>query len=108
MQKRNLRNFILGGQDGLVNILGFVLVMAAASQGIVIGFHVLANAHVNKIAEQNGVKIKLYQVIYNLVDDVKKLLLGLVEPEMKELITGEAEILKIGLKFFLNSENSFS
>ncbi len=77
--------------------------MASASQAVVIGFNVLATPQVNKLAEGYGVRINIFQVIYDLINDVKKLLLGLVEADMKEIITGTFEVMKI----FYSKKNKF-
>src|SRR3989338_4151647 len=53
------------------------VMMAAASGGIVVGFHTVANPHVNNVADRKGVQIFIYQIIYKLIDDLKKILSGL-------------------------------
>lgn len=58
------------------------VMMAVAGGGIVAGFHVEANSHVKKVAERENVEVVIYKVIYELIDDVKKLLTGLLEPEI--------------------------
>jgi translation initiation factor IF-2 len=71
------------------------VMMAAAANGIVMGFHTEANANVKRTAEREGVEILNYTVIYKLLDDIKKILTGLLEPEIIETILGRAEIKKI-------------
>ncbi len=68
------------------------VMMAAASQGIVIGFHVDTANAVLKTAEREGVKIKHYDIIYKLLEDIELLLKGLIEPVEEEKITGHIEI----------------
>jgi len=68
------------------------VMMTAASRGVLLGFNVIANTQVMKIAEKERVNVSLYKIIYNLIQDVEKLLLGLIEPEMVETITGHAKI----------------
>ena len=71
------------------------VMLASASRAVVIGFHVTANAKVQKLAEQEGVEIRTYRVIYEALDDVKKALEGMLAPESKETVTGHAEIRQI-------------
>ncbi len=71
------------------------VMMAAASNGIVMGFHVEANPHVKRTAERENVEVLTYTVIYKLLDDIKKILTGLLEPEVLEVILGRAEVKKI-------------
>lgn len=71
------------------------VMMAAASGGIVVGFNIHANAHVKAVAELSGVQIFTYQIIYKLIDDLKKILSGLLEPEVTQIVLGHAEVRKI-------------
>jgi len=68
------------------------VMMAAASDGVVLGFSVSFSSHVERIAAEHGVKVLLYEVIYELLDEVKGLLDGLVEPEEVETVIGHLEI----------------
>lgn len=74
------------------NISESDVMMAAASDGIVVGFNTAANTHVRSIAEKTGVQIFTYQIIYKLIEDLKKLLSGLLEPEVREVTLGRAEV----------------
>ncbi len=58
-------------------------------------FHVKANRRVKDIAKTQGVKIKEYEIIYQLIEDLQKQMLKLIEPTIDEVVTGEAEILQI-------------
>ncbi len=69
--------------------------LASASDGLVIGFHVTATPAVREIAEQRGVEIRLYRVIYEITDDVKKALEGMLTPETKENMIGRATVKEI-------------
>lgn len=71
------------------------ITLANASNAIVIGFNVRANKQARDMAERDQVEIRYYSVIYNLVDEVKASLSGLLSPERKENITGYAEIRQI-------------
>lgn len=66
--------------------------LAAASDAIIIGFHVRANQQAKKAAEDERVEIKLYQVIYNAIDDVRKALEGMLKPEFEEKPLGSVVI----------------
>jgi translation initiation factor IF-2 len=69
--------------------------LAEASSAPVIGFNVRANAPAREAANQKGVEIRYYSVIYDLVDDVKKAATGLLSPEIKERFIGYANILQV-------------
>lgn len=81
--------------SGVGDITESDVMMAAASQGIVMGFHVAANFNVKRTAEREGIEILNYTVIYQLLDDIKKILTGLLEPEVIEVILGQAEVKRI-------------
>ncbi|MFA5829716.1 MAG: translation initiation factor IF-2 [Candidatus Gracilibacteria bacterium] len=68
------------------------VLMAAAANGIVMGFHVEANLNVKRLADRERVEVLNYTIIYKLLDDVKKILTGLLEPEMIENILGRAQV----------------
>ena len=71
------------------------VMMAGASQGLVIGFHVSPNSNAKKIAEREHVEVQVYEVIYKLLDDVKKILTGMLKPELIEKILGRAEVKQV-------------
>lgn len=71
------------------------VMMSGASQGVIIGFNTLANPHVADVAARAGVQIFTYQIIYRAVEDMKKILTGLLEPQVQEVIMGRAEVRKI-------------
>ncbi len=77
------------------NITENDIMLAAASNGVVIGFNVKADAAARKVAEREGVSIRTYRVIYDLLHDIEKALRGLLEPEKQEVILGEAEVLAV-------------
>ena len=68
------------------------IMLAAASKAIVIGFNVQADAPARRLAEAEGVSIRLYDIIYRLLEDVEKALKGMLEPEVQETILGHAEV----------------
>jgi translation initiation factor IF-2 len=68
------------------------VLLAAASGAVIIGFHVRPNINARRLAEQENVDIRLYNIIYDAIDDVKKALEGLLAPEKKEEITATVEV----------------
>ena len=66
--------------------------LAIASNAVVFGFNVRADAAARRIAEERGVEIRYYSVIYDVIDDVKNALSGMLSPEIKEQIVGLAEV----------------
>jgi translation initiation factor IF-2 len=69
--------------------------LAATSHAAIIGFNVRANAQARALATKTGVEIRYYNIIYNLIDDVKAAMSGLLSPERRETMLGNAEILEI-------------
>jgi len=68
------------------------VMLAAASSAIIIGFNIRPEPNASQTAEKEGVDIRLYNVIYEAIDDVKKALEGLLEPTLKEKTLGRAEV----------------
>ena len=66
--------------------------LAEACGGIIVGFNVTSSAKARKSAEQKGVEIRYYDVIYDLIDDLTKALEGLLDPEIKLEVLGHAEV----------------
>ena len=71
------------------------LMLAVTSSAVVIGFNVRADMQAKKIAKRHNIEIKYYSIIYELLDDVKKLLSGLMAPIQKENFLGNASIKKV-------------
>jgi translation initiation factor IF-2 len=69
--------------------------LAKASNGFIIGFNVRANPQARERATRDGVDIRYYSIIYNIIDDVKQMLSGLLAPEMREKFLGYAQILQV-------------
>ncbi|MFC0194081.1 translation initiation factor IF-2 [Aureimonas pseudogalii] len=69
--------------------------LAATSNAAIIGFNVRANAQARQAAEREGVEIRYYSIIYDLVDDVKQAMSGLLSPERRETFLGNAQILEV-------------
>jgi translation initiation factor IF-2 len=69
--------------------------LAKASSAIVVGFNVRPAGKAQQLAEQEGVDIKLYQVIYDAIDDVKKAMVGMLAPITREKVMGKAEVRQV-------------
>jgi translation initiation factor IF-2 len=69
--------------------------LAATSGAVVLGFNVRANSQAREAAERDGVEIRYYAVIYDLVDEVKQAMSGLLTPTRRETFIGNAEILEV-------------
>lgn len=69
--------------------------LAATSDALVLGFNVRADAMARKTADEEGVRIEYYSIIYNLIDDVKAIMSGLLSPELSENIIGIANVKEV-------------
>jgi len=69
--------------------------LAVASKAVIIGFNVRAHKEARELAEAQGVEIRYYNIIYNLVDDVKAAMSGMLPPTLRETMLGNAQILEI-------------
>ncbi|HPV63788.1 MAG: translation initiation factor IF-2 [Candidatus Cloacimonas sp.] len=69
--------------------------LAAASDAIIIGFNVRASSQVRKFAEDEGVQIKIYQVIYDAIEDLHNALEGMLQPEFEEQVIGSALVKQV-------------
>ena len=81
--------------SGVGGITESDITLAAASNAIVLGFNVRANAQARSAAEAAGIEIRYYNVIYDLVDDLKAAMAGLLSPDLRETPLGTAEILEV-------------
>ena len=68
------------------------VMLASASNAVVVGFNVRPNAEARSLAEREGVDLRTYRVIYQLTDDIRQALVGMLAPETHEDILGEAEV----------------
>ncbi|QGG48221.1 translation initiation factor IF-2 [Heliorestis convoluta] len=78
--------------DGVGAIKETDVMLAAASNAIIIGFNVRPDTNTRKAAEAQQVDIRLYRVIYDAIEDVKAAMSGLLEPEQREVVLGRAEV----------------
>jgi translation initiation factor IF-2 len=69
--------------------------LARASNALIIGFNVRANPQARELAKRDGVEIRYYSIIYELADDIKALLSGMLSPTLRENILGYAEIREV-------------
>ncbi len=77
---------------GVGSITESDILLARASGAIIVGFHVRPDNNARAAAEREGVDIKLYKVIYEAVEDVRSALEGMLRPEEREVVLGEAEV----------------
>ena len=93
LNKSEIKVTILQAEAG--NVSESDVMLAAASKAIVLGFNVTADAAARRLAEAEGVSIRLYEIIYRLTEDIEKALKGMLEPEFKEVPMGKAEVLAV-------------
>src|SRR5512142_509485 len=71
------------------------VMLASASKAIIVGFNVQADVAARRLAEAEGVSIRLYEIIYRMTEDIEKALKGMLEPETKEKVIGRAQLLAV-------------
>lgn len=71
------------------------VMLAEASKAIIVGFNVRLTSQASKLAEREGVVVKLYNVIYEAISDIRAAMEGLLEPELREVISGRAEVIEL-------------
>lgn len=84
---------VIHGAVGAINETDISL--ATASNAIIMGFNVRPDSNASTIAEKENVEIKTYRVIYNALDDVKAAMIGMLQPDIKEVVLGKAECRQI-------------
>jgi translation initiation factor IF-2 len=84
---------ILHAETG--NIGNNDVMLAAASKAIIIGFNVQADVDGRRLAEKEGVDIRLYEIIYRMTEDIEKALNGMLEPKLVEKVIGRAQVLDV-------------
>jgi len=93
----------IGGEEVKVNVIyGAVgainesdVTLAKASKAVIIGFNVRANAQAREVAKRDGIDIRYYSIIYDVADDVKNVLTGMLSPTFKENFIGYAEVREV-------------
>jgi len=81
--------------SGVGGITESDVALASASKAVIVGFNVRANAQAKALAERDGIEIRYYNIIYDLIDDVKAAMSGLLAPTIREIYLGKAEILEV-------------
>jgi translation initiation factor IF-2 len=71
------------------------VMLASASNAIIIGFNVQADVSARRVAEKEGVDIRLYEIIYRMTEDIEKALNGMLEPKTREKVIGRAQVLAV-------------
>jgi len=84
--------FVLGGVGSITEN---DVLLATASNAIIVGFHVGKENGVNAAAKREGVEIRLYSIIYELLDEIRDAMTGLLEPLLKEKVIGRAEVRQV-------------
>ncbi len=77
---------------GVGNVNETDVMLACASKAIIIGFNIRPDANIQKIAKSEKIDIRLYKIIYNLIDEIKSASKGLLKPKFEEYICGQAEV----------------
>ena len=80
---------------GVGNITETDVMLASASKAIIIGFNIRPDTNVQKIAKSEKVDIRLYKIIYDLIDEIKSALKGYLKPKIEEYICGQAEVREV-------------
>jgi translation initiation factor IF-2 len=85
-------SFVLRGVGGITEN---DVQLAAASNATILGFNVRPDRKARELADQEKVEIRTYEIIYKLLEDIENAMLGLLEPETEEIVTGEAQVREI-------------
>jgi translation initiation factor IF-2 len=81
--------------EGVGNINASDVILAAASNALILGFHVTCDERAKELVAQEGVEVRTYSVIYELANDVKSALEGMLEPKLKKVFLGRVEVRKV-------------
>ena len=93
LERREVKlSFIRRGVGGVSNS---DIQLAATSNATIIGFNVRPDRAARELADQEGVEIRTYEIIYQVLEDIENAMLGLLAPEFEEVVTGEAEVREI-------------
>ena len=93
IENEEVKIFIL--HSGVGNITETDVMLASASQAIIIGFNIRPDTNILKIAKSEKIDIRLYKIIYNLLDEIKSALKGILKPKIEEYVCGQAEVREI-------------
>ena len=78
--------------SGVGNVTETDVMLASASNAIIIGFNILPDANTRRFAKSEKVEIRLYKIIYDLIDELEASLTGFLKPKIEEVVTGQAEV----------------
>lgn len=81
--------------DGVGGVNESDVYLAAASDAIIVAFHVIAEDRAQQLAQAEGVEIRRYNIIYEVIDEIRNTLEGMLRPEQKEITTGRAIVLRV-------------
>jgi len=81
--------------SGVGNITETDVMLASASQAIIIGFNIRPDTNIQKIAKSEKIDIRLYKIIYDLLDEIKSALKGFLKPKIEEYVCGQTEVREI-------------
>ncbi len=90
---KDIKINILYSETG--NVTENDVMLAAASHAIIVGFNVQADTSARRLAESEAVSIRLYEIIYRLIEDIEKAMKGMLEPEFREVALGRADVLAV-------------
>ncbi|MEN6408680.1 MAG: translation initiation factor IF-2 [Anaerolineaceae bacterium] len=93
LSKGDIKINVLHAETG--NIGEGDVMLASASKAIVIGFNVTADSAARRLADTEGVSVRMYDIIYRMLEDVEKALKGMLAPEFKETVIGKAEVMAV-------------
>lgn len=71
------------------------ILLASTSQAVIVAFHLMPSLSIREMAQKEGIQIKTYRIIYEIIDDIKNTVEGLLKPTTREELTGEAEIRQV-------------
>lgn len=80
---------------GLGNINASDVILAVASNALILGFNVISDERARELVGKEGVEVKIYNIIYELANDIKQAIEGMLEPTLKKIFLGKAEIRKV-------------
>jgi translation initiation factor IF-2 len=81
--------------DGIGGVNESDVYLASASNAVIVAFHVIPEDRAEQLAQQEGVDIRRYNIIYEVIDDIRNTLEGMLKPEQREVVTGRAIVLRI-------------
>jgi translation initiation factor IF-2 len=93
LSKGEIKINIIHAETG--NISESDVMLASASHAILLGFNVTSDQAARNLAEKEGVSIRLYEIIYRLIEDIEKALKGMLEPETREIQVGQAQVRQV-------------